>query len=156
MYTHTHTHLRSHNTLLFHYPGALLASAPLQQGRLTAGELAQTVRMEEKGTEAGGGSFGGMGIVRGRTWWETAALGWRGLVRVFFFPGGFSSSGLAMLKARAVLKAWDCQGERKGWGKLKCFDMPPFHSAHQSQNREASRSDRLWPLQPLSTHDDDR
>lgn len=33
--------------LLFHYPAASLASAPLLLGRLNAGELGQTARMEE-------------------------------------------------------------------------------------------------------------
>lgn len=47
-------HLRSHTTLLFHYPGALLASAPLLLGRLNAGEPGQTARLEEKGTDGWG------------------------------------------------------------------------------------------------------
>lgn len=40
--------------LLFHYLGALLASAPLLLGRLNAGELGQTARLEEKGTDGWG------------------------------------------------------------------------------------------------------
>lgn len=50
---------------MFHYSGASLASAPLLQGRLNAGELGQTARLEEKEGDEWLGGWGGWMVLVG-------------------------------------------------------------------------------------------
>lgn len=131
-HTHTHTYTYAAHYTLVSLSRCLvgLCSTPAREVKCRRAGPDCTVGGEGDGWLGGGGlcvcvCWGG------GPWWETAAPGWRGLR-----GGGFRRGvqpplcNSAVLKARAVLEASGC------WGKWECFDAPPFHSAHQSWNRQ--------------------
>lgn len=165
MYTHAHTF--PPHSLSYKYTHTLTQPhyTPVSLSQCLVGLCsapAREVKCRRAGPDCtvGGEGDGWLGVVvevvvleilevGGGTWWETAAPGWRGLDGDFGWGswGGLHNPGLERSKARVVLGGLGVQGEV--WVPWR---TPISFCPSELEQSEASRSDRLWPPEPLSPH----